>query len=131
MPGKMRRINDAATAEDECMLYDVFELTDITGKIMPHENGHNARRNAGDALFLQDVEAPYEVIDEKWYILPPLSQGRNYEPHDIDAVEEVLPESAFIDKKIEIPVRRGYHADIGLDRLRGAERFEDPFLEDA
>ncbi len=48
-------------------------------------------------------------------------QGRQVDGDDLQPVEEVFAERAFLDSRVQIRVRRGEHADIYGARRIGAE----------
>ncbi len=65
------------------------------------------------------------------YVLDPLTQRRNLDRKDRQTVIEVLPEPAVLDRFLEIDVRRGDDADIGLDDLFAADPCKLSVLQNA
>ena len=56
--------------------------------------------------------------------------GGSDERNDIQAVIEILPETALLDLLCQVPVRGGDHPDIHLDRPGAPQRLELLLLED-
>ncbi len=49
---KMAHLDRTAPAEHECMFDDIFQLADITGKIVLHQGRNDIGRNADNRLAL-------------------------------------------------------------------------------
>ena len=58
-------------------------------------------------------------------------QRGEFEGEDVEAVVQVCAEAAFLDFAGQIAVGAGDDADVDLDRLRGTQRHDFAFLEDA
>ena len=55
--------------------------------------------------------------------------GGHLDRHDVQPVEQVLPEPSLGDLGFEILVGGGEHPHVHLDRLRAADAGDDAFLE--
>ena len=64
-------------------------------------------------------------------ILAPFSQRRQLNGEHNDAMIQVAPESAGINKLFEIAMRSDYHADIDSSRFGRADAFDLTLLQDA
>ena len=58
-----------------------------------------------------------EMVRQQGDIFPALPEGREFDGDDVNAVEQVFPESAFSDFRLERFIGRGDDPDIHLDRL--------------
>src|SRR5436190_1789385 len=61
------------------------------------------------------------MLEQERDILAPLSQGRDVNRHDVEAVVEVLAERAARDVLQQIAVGRGHQPDVDLDGLEAAD----------
>ena len=59
------------------------------------------------------------------------AKRRDPERHDVEPVEKVLAEVALGGERLQIAVRSGDEADVGLERARAAEQLELPVLQHA
>src|SRR5207253_2644551 len=57
-------------------------------------------------------------------------ERRQGDRNDVDPVVQILPEPAFCDRLVEVPVGRRNHPDVGLKLFEPAEAAEAPFLQD-
>ena len=55
-----------------------------------------------------------EVRDQRGHVLQPLAQRRHLDRHDVQPVEQILPEPALRDLPLEILVGRREHPDVHL-----------------
>ena len=49
----------------------------------------------------------------------------------IQAIEKIGPERTLGDRRLEVSIRRGNHADVNADGAAAADSFELAFLQDA
>src|SRR5690606_34273439 len=59
-----------------------------------------------------------EVIDQQWYVLPTLPEGRDHDVDDVDPVVEIFAEMPLDDQVAKVPVGGRDDADVG--HARGA-----------
>src|SRR5437667_264663 len=92
---------------------------------------------AGALEGLRDVAAPdllgvlrEEMLGEERNVLATLPERRQGDRNDVDPVVQILPEPAFCDRLVEVPVGRRNHPDVGLKLFEPAEAAEAPFLQD-
>jgi len=83
------------------------------------------RRRAPEAL--RDLVD--EVARQERDVVPALAQGRNVDPDDVEAVEEVRAEPALLNLRLEVAVGRGHHANVDPGRLLVAEALELAVLD--
>ena len=70
----------------------------------------------------------HEVLDEQQDVVCPFAERRHFDWEDIEAVEQVLPETAVGHGCRQITVGRRDHSDVDADRLRATDPFELPLL---
>jgi len=89
-----------------------------------HQEIHDLGVRAGDPAVELAVELPDEVIEQGRDVLLALPQGRDVDRHDVEPVEEILPEAALPDVLLEVAVGGGHEPDVHLDRLDAADALE-------
>ncbi len=62
---------------------------------MGHQQGHHVRADTDNGLVLQAVEPGDKMLNQQRNVFLTLAQGRQFEFHDIDAIEQILSEYAF------------------------------------
>ena len=84
-------------------------------------------RGGGEARGVQVQAAgglPDEVLCKGGQVFAALAQGRDLDREDAEAVVEVGAEVAALDLLLEIAVRGGDHAHVGVAHLRVADALE-------
>src|SRR5690606_13634734 len=96
---------------------------------MVHQN-HQCFTGEG-LLFLVKTEGEplQKVVNQEWDVFPPFSQWRKLKFHYLDAVEQVLTKSAFLDSFAQIAVSCENDAYIHGHLLRTAHRPHHAFLQ--
>src|SRR5215469_12651939 len=98
-------------------LDDVAQLADISGPgiVLKRFNGGGAN------IFNVPPHAPSDFADkmpyQHGYIVPALSQRRDLNGKDADAIEQILAELAVLHHGFQIPRRRHNDSYIYLDRF--------------
>ena len=123
------QLDHAAPAEDERLLDDVLQFTDISRIVMFHEPCHDFIGNARDVLALQVVELRDQVVDQQGNVFAALLKARQFQMDHADAIVQVVAERAGLDQLGQVLVRGRHDTDIDGDRLNTAERFDHSFLE--
>src|SRR3954471_6859511 len=67
--------------------------------------------------------------DEQRNVLWPLSQRRNPDRKDVQAIEQIGPKRLRLDHLFEVPIGGRNHPRVGLQRPRAAETLELPLLQ--
>ena len=75
--------------------------------------------------------ADEEVVDERRNLVAPLAEAAEWQADDVEAVEQVLAESAVPDQAFEVGVGGGDDADVDGEGRRFAERTDFAGLEEA
>src|SRR5262249_5665642 len=72
-----------------------------------------------------------EVIDEERHVLAAIAKRRQVDRDDVQAVVQIRPELALLDRPLEVSVRGGDHAYVDLDRRGSADARGALLLEHA
>src|SRR4029079_14471711 len=64
-------------------------------------------------------------------ILNPVAKRRKLDGDDVDPIEEIFAEAAFLDRFLEVYVGGGDQPEIGLDGLGAADALAFPLLDGA
>jgi hypothetical protein len=120
-----------AVGEDDAAFHGVFELADVAGPLVVHHEaeGFGGELGRGKAVFF-GVELEVVGGEERDVFLA-AAERWELEGDDVEAVEEVLAEAAFLDGLLEVDVGGGDDADVDLDLLVAADVHEAAVLKDA
>ena len=72
-----------------------------------------------------------EVLDEEGNVCRTFAQRWHLDREHIQAIEEIGPEGTLGDRRLEVSIRRGNHADVNADGAAAANSLELAFLQDA
>lgn len=89
---EVSRLNHLALAHHEGVLDNVFELSDIAGKIISHQEAHDLMGDSRKILSRLVVELFDEAFDQKGDIFPSTREGWKINLHYIEAIVKVIPE---------------------------------------
>src|SRR6266849_4304053 len=117
--------------EDNGAFDNVFQLAHIAGPVVVHQELESARRELPQRLGVLEAIALEEMREEHRHILAAVAQWRKLQMNDVEAVEQVLTETAFANEREEIDVRGGDDADVHFDLFGAAETHEFAFLNNA
>jgi len=109
----------------------VLELADVPG---PRMREHLLLRVVGetdDLLAVVGGEALDEVLPELQDVRAPHTERGHVDLHDVETVEEILPEAALAHVGDEIAVGRGDQAHVDVEGLAPADPLEAFLLEHA
>src|SRR5262249_2798833 len=123
-------LEDRAAREDRSPLDDVLKLADVARPGVGGQAVHARAAEAVQALAEPLGQRAEEEVEEERNVAAPLPQSRDADREDVQAVEQVSPESAGVDGLFEIAVAGGEDADIDADRPAAADRLELLLLED-
>ena len=76
-------------------------------------------------------ELPEEPLDQQRNVFRPLPQRRHYNRHNLQAIEQILAESASGNRLLEFLVGGGDHSHIHADQFRAADHPEGAVLQHA
>ena len=71
------------------------------------------------------------MLGEQRNVLAPVPERRQRHRNHVQAIEEILPERAFLHHLLQIAVGGGDHADIELHRARFTDALDFLFLQRA
>ena len=77
------------------------------------------------------VVAPQKELGQLRDVVGPLAQRRHLDRDDVDPVVEILAESSFLHRLLEVDVGGGDQAELGLDRLGAADPLDLALLNGA
>src|SRR5208282_5871092 len=112
-------------------LDDVLELAHIARPIVVHQELHRGVRETSRRLVVFAAELVEKALDELRDIFLALAEGRQLQRNDVEAVIQVLAETAFANQLHQIFVGGGKNANVDLDRIGAAEAHEFALLNDA
>src|SRR5713101_155162 len=127
----MVRFDVLLRGHDDQALDEVAEFAHIPRPGIAQQNLH---RRVADFLAGTPVgrtEFREKVAREGGDVLAAVAQRRNEEGNHIQAIEEVLAESAAGKLQLEVLVGGGDDADVNADRLAGTDRLKALLFEDA
>ena len=119
----------AALRHEDEPLDEVLQLPDVSRPVVVPEKLHDLRIRPGDLPVELAVEFIDKVAHERGDVLLALPQRRDVDRHDVEPVEEVLPEETFLHILLEVAVRGGHEPHVHLDRLDAAHPFELVILD--
>lgn len=109
----------------------VFQLADIT---RPRIVQHHCQRFLGNFLLGAPEPTGIEldkVIGQHRDILFSLTQRRQVNGGDVQAIKEILTKAPFLNGALKIDVRRRNHPDVDTNGLMRSDAGNFPFLKDA
>ena len=86
----MLGLNDTPMANDKTVLDDIFQLSDISGKIILHQDVHDIGADADNLFALAGIVFFDEMIYQIWDVLPALLQCGQLEFHDGQSDVEIV-----------------------------------------
>src|SRR5262249_52920190 len=107
----------------------VFKLPDIARPIITGEGEHSVFCKALDSFIVFIRIKLQEMHGQKLYVFLSLSERRNANVNNIQAVKEVFPEPLFFDFFVQVFVRCCENPHIRINRTRAAEPFEFAVLQ--
>src|SRR5436190_377979 len=90
---------------------------DVAGPPVVGEERHRFRRQVRDAFAVLLGVTAQEVLGEERDVLAPVTQRRQQDRHDLQAIEKVLAKRAALHQLLEIAVGRRDHAYVDLGPL--------------
>jgi hypothetical protein len=109
---------------DDRTLEHVFQLPYVSRPVVSGKGVEQRRRNRVDALVMLFCKPLHQMVGEYGDVTVPLAQGRHDDREDTQAVIQVSPKSTGFHFFQQVPIRRGDHSHIDLDRARRSETFE-------
>src|SRR5208282_4658019 len=129
--GKQIHVHRLLGRKHNGALDNVLELTHIAGPIVVHQELHRGVRKASRRLVVLAAELVEKTLDELGDIFLPLAERRQLQRNDVEAVIQVLAETAFANQLHQIFVGGRENANVDLDCIGAAETHELALLNDA
>src|SRR6185369_231926 len=108
----------------------ILELPDIARPTVLAQRRKRLFRNRSRAR-ARFSSLPQCVRRQKRQIVGPLSQRRNSQRHNAQTIEEVFPESAFLDFALQISIRRREHSDVDANGAGASDSADLALLQDS
>ncbi len=125
------RLQIGPVGQDDGPIDGVLQLAHVPGPIVDHQQLQRLCGRADHALALLDVEAAHEVLDQIGDVLSAFTQGGRLDGEDIQAIEQVLAETAGRHRLRQVAVGGRDHPHIDPGRALGADGVDLPFLQGA
>ena len=119
---------DFGTGEDDQSLDHVSEFADVTGPMALLQRCNGCRSKVLDSPTLLLADLGGEELDEFGYILLALIQWRDVNGNNVESVEEVFAERAFLNLAMKIFVGGCNDAHVDLNRFVAADACDFTFL---
>ena len=114
--GKIRRHQTAGAGADHGKFDGAFELSNIAGPGVGHEQMETVRVQVSDAFAGGRTDLAEQGLCEQWNVISSISKRRQMDARHADAIEQISSKGAANDVFIEIVMRRGEDADVHLSR---------------
>ena len=121
---------DLAVGEDERLVHDIAQLSDVAAPRAVRERAERLRRPAL-LRFLDRVQIVEEVLGQQLDVFTPVAQRWQVDREDVEPVIEVFPQLAARHRLAGAAVGRGDDPHVGLDRVVAAHAQEVSRLEHA
>ena len=121
---------DISLAEEKTALKNIFKLPDIALPVIQEQLPHEIRIhffNIAGKGFIIIVKV---IVTEHRDILAPVTKRRNLDLHNIQPVEQILPELPRLDRLLEISVRRRNDPNINRRVLQRADPLKFPVIQE-
>src|SRR2546426_5327804 len=118
-----------AFAQHDGTLDHVLQLTDIARPVVRLQECHRALLDARDLLAGALREPFHEVLNEDWYVVHALPQGRDRDRKHIQSIEQIGAGCAARDRGLEILIRGDDHAHVHRDRMTAADPLDLALLQ--
>src|SRR5450830_213959 len=128
---KVVGVENAAVTHEDGPLDAVLQLANVPRPVIAHEDVDRRRRDTPHVLAMPRRVLLDEVVRQEGDVGAPVAQGRQEDREHVEAVEKILAEAPLRHRGFEVPVRRGHEADVDRNRMKAAEPFELPLLQDA
>src|SRR5882762_9531342 len=128
---KMVRLDARLRADNDQALDEVAQLAHVSGPRMTQQDFHGGIAELTGFLAVRGAELVQEVAREDGNVFFAITQGRHEKGNYVEAVKEILAESATGDFLLEILVGGGENTNVHGQSLAGADGLEALLFEDA
>ena len=122
---------DPAARHDDRPLDGVLQLAHVAGPVVGDQRLHRLLGDPGRRRGRRVAELRQEVLHQQRDVVLALSQRRHMDGDHVQAVVQVLAETPGVDLFLQVPVGRGDHPAVDLDRRAAADPLELLVLEHA
>src|SRR5436309_5270664 len=129
--GQVLRVGMLRFTQGHSALHDVFELADVPRPLVTGEQLQSAAGELPPREAAVCGDLFQEMIHQFGNVLLAISQGWQINCDDVNAVEKVFAERAFLDKAAQAAVGSGDNPHVHTDCLFSAYGTEFPLLEGA
>src|SRR5437867_906340 len=125
--GQVLGQDDAGRGHHHRALDHILQLAHVAGPIVADQTIE--RLGGDDALAEVSGILREEVLDQERDVAPTLAERRQMHGHDVEPVEEILPEAPFLHQRLEVAVGGGQHTYVDADRLLTPQALDRPLLQ--
>src|SRR4029434_7857956 len=125
----MMAVDHSIVAKDHSAFDAILQLADISRPVIAHEHIDGRRRDALDRLPMLTGIFFDKMVGQEQDVRLSLPQRRHEDRKDIETVIEVLAETAFDYRALEVSIGGADEADVGPQGLVPADALELTFLE--
>src|SRR6267143_4114397 len=115
--GKLRGVDAVGLTQRDRPLNDIFQLSDVSGPLIAGKQ----LESPGRELFAREAgvrgDLVEEMTDKGGDVLLAVTQRRQVDRDDVDAVEQVLAEYPFLDQGAQAAIRGRDDPDVDADCL--------------
>src|SRR5690554_2123797 len=122
-------INQVFIAQRKCPLQYVFQLPNVTRKVVTAQAFGGGRGQAGGVAFVLSGDALQDMVGQQGDVVAPVPKWWYRQFDYVDAVEQVLAEAAFLHQFRQVFVGGAEDADVYGDFLGVAYRAYGFFLD--
>ncbi len=124
-------LDGPAAGQQHGALHEVLELAHVAGPVVALEPLLGFRGEGQQVHAVALAEVGHEVPGQEDHVVAALAQGGQPQGDDVQAVEEVLPELAGLDRLLDVAVGGGQHAHVHAHGLHAAHAVDLALLQHA
>ena len=128
--GKTLDADMVGLAQDSGPFDDVAQLPDVAGPAVTPERFKRLFREAAERAVVAPSKEYQKLLRERNCIIRPFAEWRNLDLDHVEPIEEVFAEPSFLDRILQIHVRRRDETHIGSARRVVADPFVLPVLDE-
>ena len=129
--GQVLQADHRVLAQQHGPLDHVLQFADVAGPTEALQGGHGLLAEAADLLAGLAADLAEEMLGQQGDVGNAVAQAGQLDVDHVDAIVQVLAETAFGHRPAQVLVRGQDHAGIDLEGLRAADLLELQVLQDA
>src|SRR5579862_5358934 len=126
----LRELQLTSLRKDDAPFNEMLQLTDVSRPRMTYQSIHHFFRNLFHPLMHPLGKNFHEMTCKQRYVFRAIPQRRQSDWKNMEAIEQIAPESIFRNQLLQVLVRRHYQAHIYTLCLRTSKPLEFRFLQD-